>query len=187
MLILNTNQNKYTLHIVNDPDPINPREDCSFGTIYYVSSRYTLGDKKVSSDELESLMKDPSLIYLKVYAYIHSGIVLNTAGFSCSFDSGMSGIIAISKDEVRKSWNVSRISKGILAKVYEGLKSEVETYSKYLSGEAYGYEIHDNHGEVIDSCYGFFDREDCESEGKSALKFALGQQATINGYLISNS
>lgn len=169
MLLLNSKN--YSLKIVHDPDPINPREDSSFGTIYYTSSHYVLGDKRVSADELHSMMNDNSLVYLKVYAYIHSGIILNTSGFSCPFDSGMSGIIAISKNEIRNIWNVSRISKQLLAKVHQGLAAEVETYSKYLSGEAYGYQICDENGEVVDSCYSFFNREDAEAEGNSALKF----------------
>lgn len=162
-----------TLRIVDDNDPLSPRdEDCNFGTIYYSSSRYVLGDKNVSKDEIEALMNDKNVVHLKVYAYIHSGIVLSTGAFSCPFDSGMSGIIAISKDKIRESYGVTRISKKVMEKVIAALKAEVETYSKYLSGECYGYEIVDNSGEVVDSCYGFFDRDDCESEGNSALRFS---------------
>lgn len=161
----------YSLNIVPDIDPVSPRDDFNLGTIYYISSRYTLGDKCVSKDEIETIMADKEMIYLPVYAYIHSGIVMNTTGSACPWDSGISGIIAVSKDKVRKEFNTKRITKRIMDMVMSHLKGEVETYSKYLGGEVYGYEIVDNNGEIVDSCYGFYSEEDAQSEGNASLKF----------------
>lgn len=167
----------FTLEIVSDNDPVSPREWDNLGTIYYSSSRYTLGDKCVSKDEIEAIMADKDMIYLPVYAYIHSGIVMNTTGFSCPWDSGMSGIIAVSKDKVREFFKVKRITKAILDKVNSGLKGEVETYSQYLGGEVYCYLIKDDSGDIVDSCGGFYSEEDAQSEGNASLKFYQNKAA----------
>jgi len=167
----------YHLSIVLDSDPISPREDMNLGTIYYSSSRYHLGDKCVSKEEIETIMADKDMVYLPVYAYIHSGVVLNTTGFSCPWDSGQSGIIAVSKDTIRKEFGTKRITKKILDMVTSHLKGEIETYSQYLGGEVYGYEVRDESGEIVDSCYGFYSEEDAKSEGNSSLKFYQNKAA----------
>ena len=135
------------------------------------SSRYTLGDQCVSKDEIERIMADKEMVYLPVYAYIHGGTVLNTSGFSCPWDSGMSGIIAISKEAIRTEYRTKRITKKILDRVKSCLRGEVETYSKYLNGEVYGFEIRDESGEIVESCYGFYSEADAESEGKAVLDY----------------
>jgi hypothetical protein len=167
----------FTLEIVTDNDPVSPREGFNLGTIYYSSSRYTLGDQQVSKDEIEAMMADKEMIYLPVYAYIHSGIVMNTTGFSCPWDSGMSGIIAISKDKIRKAFNVKRITKDIMASVKSCLKGEVETYSQYLNGEVYCYLIKDDSGDIVDSCGGFYSEEEAQSEGNTSLKLYQNKAA----------
>jgi len=167
----------FTLEIVTDNDPVSPREWDNLGTIYYSSSRYTLGDKRVSKDEIEAMMADKEMIYLPVYAYIHSGIVMNTSGFSCPWDSGMSGIIAVSKDKVREFFKVKRITKAILDKVNSRLKGEVETYSQYLNGEVYCYLIKDDSGDIVDSCGGFYSEEEAQSEGNTSLKLYQNKAA----------
>lgn len=167
----------FTLNIVTDNCPESPRDGINLGTIYYSSSHYTLGDKCVSKDHINDLMNDKNVVYLPVFAYIHSGILLNTSGFSCPWDSGMSGIIAVTKNEIRTQFNVKRITKSILDKVLTCLKGEVETYSKYLNGEVYGYEILNEKNEVVDSCFGFYSEEDAQSEGESSLKFFQNKAA----------
>jgi len=161
----------YILEIVNDIDPINPREDMEFSTIYYSSSRYNLGDKRVSKDYIESIMEDKEIVYLPVYAYIHSGVMLNTSGFSCPWDSGMSGVIAVSKDKIRQEYNTKRITQKILDQVNNRLKAEVEEFSQYLNGEVYGFQVKDETGDIVESCYGFYSEEDAESEGKAVMDY----------------
>jgi hypothetical protein len=161
----------YSLEIVPDMDPINPRKDRDFSTIYYSSSRYNLGDNCVSKDEIESIIEDKEMVYLPVYAYIHSGVMLNTGGFSCPWDSGMSGVIAVSKDKIRQEYNTKRITQKILEQVTSRLKAEVEEFSKYLNGEVYGFQVKDESGDIVESCYGFYSEEDAEAEGKAALDY----------------
>lgn len=161
----------YTLEIVNDVDPFNPRDDREFSTIYYSSSRYRLGDERVSKEEIDRIIEDKDMVYLPVYAYIHSGVMLNTSGFSCPWDSGMSGVIAVSKDKIRQEYNTKRITKKILDQVTSRLKAEVEEFSQYLNGEVYGFQVKDETGDIVESCYGFYSEEDAESEGKAVLDY----------------
>ena len=158
------------LEIVMDNDPMSPRfTDCNLGTMLYASSRYNLGDKQVSWEEINKIEKDSDNIVVPVYAYIHSGIVLNTCGFSCPWDSGKCGIIYISKQQVREHFNVKRITAALKQKVIDMLKFEVAIFSNYLSGEVYGYQVIDD-DQVVDSCYGFYLKEDAEEAGNEALQ-----------------
>jgi hypothetical protein len=101
------------------------------------------------------------LIILPIYLYNHSGLTINTTGFSCHWDSGQVGWIYITKKQVRKEWNVKGISPKLKKKIEDILIGEVETYDQYLRGEVYGFRIKDEDGEEIDSCWGYFgDPED---------------------------
>lgn len=157
--------------IVQDFDPINPREHDCLGTILYISSRYCLGDKRVSSEELEEIMNSSENIVLPVYAYIHSGISLNTSGFSCSWDSGQSGCIYVSKTKAREYFGVKRITARVLNKIIEALKSEVDEFNKFINGEVYGYILRDDDGGEIDSCFGFIGEDVAKEEAEAALKY----------------
>lgn len=157
--------------ILVDDDPVHPRKDWdNLGTILYTSYRYLLGDERVDGDEIKSKMTDPSVIALPVYAYIHSGVMLNTGGFSCQWDSGQSGCIYISKEKVREEFKVKRISPKLHKRVEEILKSEVKLYSQYLEGDIYGYRIFDDQGEEVDSCWGLFGREYAEEAAQEAMQ-----------------
>lgn len=122
-------------YIMYDDCPENPRKFYeTLGTMLFTSFRYELGDKRVDSSVIESILADKNNIVLPVYAYIHSGIVLNTTGFSCRFDSGMCGIIYVTKDKVREVYGKKQISPKLRKMVLEALKAEVEIFSNYLAG-----------------------------------------------------
>lgn len=162
---------QYSVEIVNDDDPISPREWDNLGTILYGSSRYVLGDKQVSFQEMQEIEKDKNNIVLPVYAYIHSGIMLNTTGFSCPWDSGQSGIIYVSKQKVKDQLKVKRITASVRQKVLNILRAEVDIYSQYTSGEVYGYRILDENGDVVDSCYGFLSYKEAEEQGNESINY----------------
>jgi len=100
-------------------------------------------------DQVKELVAKPDIISLPLYLYDHSGITMNTTGFSCPWDSGQVGYIYVSKADARKE----RIPFGNIKPI---LESEVETYNQYLTGEVYGYEILNVVRACIDSCCGFF-------------------------------
>ena len=146
-----------TVEIHVDEDPGSPREWDNLGKILYLkSSRYILGDEGVEGEEIQALTERPDVIWLPVFAYIHGGIVLNTEGFHCPWDSGQSGIIYVTAEDVRKEYSCKRISKRIRHKAECVLRSEVEVYSSYVEGDVYGYVIKSEDGEPLDSCWGFY-------------------------------
>ena len=157
--------------IVRDDNAISPRENDNLGTIAYGSRRYILGDHFASSDELAAIINDRNNIALPVHAYIHSGVSLNTVGFSDPWDSGKSGYIYVSKDKVREWFGVKRISPKLYNRVLSVLTAEIEEYNLYLNGESYGYIIKDDDGNEIDSCWGFLGEDVAKEAAEEAVSF----------------
>lgn len=157
---------KYKLEIFQEEEPLDPREDENLGTMVCFHRRYDLGDKTElkSSDfssweELESYLykEEDALIAIPVFMYDHSGLSINTTGFSCPWDSGQVGYIYVSKEKVRKWCNCKRISEKLKELVKEILCSEVDLYNDYLSGNVYGFIVTDKKtNKRIDDCSGFY-------------------------------
>jgi len=103
-------------------------ENCEshLGTMLYTSYRYTLGDKRVEAREIAEIIKGDS-IWLPTFAYIHSGIIMNTVGFSCPWDSGQCGIIYATQERIEEEYGNSQIE--LVKSVFV---SEVEEFSKFL-------------------------------------------------------
>lgn len=154
----------YTIKIEIDNDPMNPRDDCNLGEILYTSSRYTLGDSRVEADTIQEITERNDVIYLPVYAYIHGSVMLSTSGFSDVWDSGQCGIIYCEMDAAKAEFP-SLDGTELIEVVKRCLEAEVEMYSKYLSGDMYGYIVESSFDE--DSCWGFYSREDALNEAKA--------------------
>jgi len=158
---------KYKLKIIQDQDIESPREWDNLGTMYCEHRRYNLGDEDaddIRNDEGE-FDKDVerNYIILPLYLYDHSGITMNTTGFSCPWDSGQVGYIYVSRADVRKEFGVKVISPKLYKRVVEILESEVATYDQYLTGDVYGFKLiaiedgeEDETGDEVDSCWGFY-------------------------------
>ena len=157
---------KYKLEIFDDLNPCSPREFDNLGTMVCFHRRYNLGDETElkSSDfssweELENYLykEEDALIAIPVFMYDHSGLWINTTGFSCPWDSGQVGYIYISKEKVRREYSCKRISKKLKKMIREMLCSEVDIYNDYLSGNVYGFTLTDKeNAEEIDSSCGFY-------------------------------
>ena len=157
---------RYKLEIFDDLDPTNPREFDNLGTMVCFHSRYILGDETnlKSSDfssweELESYLYkiEKALIVIPIFMYDHSGLSVNTTGFSCPWDSGQIGFIYASKERIRKEYSCKRISKNLKEQVRELLCSEVSLYNDYLSGNVYSFTLTDKEkDEELDSSSGFY-------------------------------
>ncbi len=157
--ILTEEYKTYTIKVVVDEDAENPRTEWdNFGHMICFHNRYNLGDKHNFDIEefKEFIEKNDKLLSLPLYLYDHSGITMNTSPFSCQWDSGQIGYIYVTYEDIKKEFSCKKITKKIRDKVIDILKSEVETYDKYLTGEVYGYQIIDNAGDVVDSCYGYY-------------------------------
>lgn len=171
-----------TARIFRDEHPENPREDLAgFGTMACFHRRYTLGDKahgiKAEDyrgwDEMEQaiLRRNPGALILPLYLYDHSGITMRTVPFSCPWDSGQVGFIFATREKVLRTWGAKRMTERIRNLALEALRSEVEEYDAYLTGDVYGYIVEDQDGEELDSCWGFIGLQVAEDSAASSLRF----------------
>ena len=176
---------KHTIELIQDEDASNPRDDENVGTMLYTSNRYTLGDKRVSAEEIEEIVNNPDNICLAVYAYIHSGTSLSTRSFigrahHAEWDSGQCGVIYCTKDKAVKEWGKKLFTKTVREKAEKYLSGEVEIYNQWINGEVLGYVVEGP--ECEDSCWGFYPDEKGNydyaiSEAKSAIDYERNQAA----------
>ncbi len=160
--------NTYKIKIYPDNDPQNPRKERdNLSHIVCFHKKYTLGDKQSkyisgnydnwSSMEKEIKNQENVLMILPLYLYDHSDITISLIPWGCHWDGGQVGFIYVTKGDVFREFKVKRITKKIRDKVSDILKSEVKIYNRYLTGDIYGYVIEDSSGNVIDSCWGYFE------------------------------
>ena len=91
-------------------------------------------------------------VILPLYLYDHSGITMNTCGFSCSWDSGQIGWIYADKEIIEQEYG--KVTPETLEKTRQVLEAEVEEYDYYLTNQCYGFQLFKENVEV-DSCWGF--------------------------------
>lgn len=241
-------QKPYTLFVVPDDDPINPREEQdNFGSMICFHRRYTLGDEhnyenaeeffqtlvqnNIPNKDVISYIKDGNVDGLKleynksehswelhtysdyfkkwfteytipaplkgnetdmseaileqmqwldlkalaekthcilpVYMYDHSGLTVNTTGFSCRWDSGLLGWIYASHDKVKEEFG--QVTPEAVQKAENLLVGEIKDYDYYLTGQCYGFKLYKKEEEV-DSCWGFMgDFRDVQSSIREHL------------------
>lgn len=130
----------YTIEIETDDYPDNPIHWSNLGTMICFHNRYNLGDYKEAKqyqdvgyfladiagvdydderfDDMDRkeflsgllLLAEEKNIILPLYLYDHSGITMNTTGFSCGWDSGQVGFIYVPKEKLPKEgWSQSWI------------------------------------------------------------------------------
>ena len=122
-------------------------------------------------DKWKLLERYANIVYLPLYLYDHSGITMNTGGFSCRWDSGQVGYIYTDKNTILKTVGAFKNEKGNYIKVneknwkkaaYKSMEDEVHTYDMYLTGEVYGLVVEelvdeeDDEWNETDSCWGFY-------------------------------
>ena len=173
------------LKIIQDSHPESPREWDNLGTMAYKHRNYSLGEEEIDDpiewleeklnlqpkhkytnerlEELEELFFS-EYIALPLYLYDHSGITMATTPFSCRWDSGKVGYIYVSKAKVREEYNWKVITAKRRETIERYLLGEVETFDQYIRGDIYGFEVVDENGEHVDSCWGFYG-QDWENNG----------------------
>jgi len=163
----------YRISIYQDDSDMSPREWDNLGHMVTFHGRYTLGDEQPNEspeewmEELNEMYGDKVEI-LPLYLYDHSGITMNTTGYSHLgmhgyFDSGQVGWIYITHDEIKKEYG--KVTTETITKARKVLESEVETYDDFISGNVYGVLVekqkhcdsceHDE-WDVIESVGGFY-------------------------------
>jgi hypothetical protein len=175
----------YEIELVQDEDAQNPRTEYdNLGKMVCFHKRYNLGDEHryCHSDfngwegiaekiEEDAKAEGGVAVMLPLYLYDHSGITIRCHNFSDidshGWDWGQVGYIYLTKKQVRSEWG--RCTKKNLEKAEKYIRSEVETYDQYLTGDVWGYQIKDADGEELDSCWGFFGEKYCEQSAKEVV------------------
>lgn len=158
-IILEQDYKGYTIKIIQDNNPINPRTDYdNFGKMVCFHNRYNLGDKHNFHDaeDFKEFIGKSDIIALPLFLYDHSGITIKTTPFNCQFDSSKIGYIYTTYEDIRKECGVTRITAKLREKVIRLLNAEVKAYDRYLTGEVYGYQILKGE-DIEDSCWGYID------------------------------
>jgi hypothetical protein len=180
--------NGKTVKIFVDSEPSNPRTEWdNLATFVCWHRRVNLGDDQIagcSASELREKVEsggEEILAILPLYLYQHSGMTISTTPFSCPWDSGQVGWAYVTKANAEKMGCIGSYkdqetgeTKEYNAEFFaEAIRGEVKTYDRYLTGEVYGYEVEDEKGDHLDSCWGFFDDIDyVRTEAKSAAEHA---------------
>lgn len=153
-----------SIKIYYDESPESPREWYNLGTIYsnhrdYDPDNHSIEELLNDAGELNAKDLNERYIWLPVYAYIHSGITVSTGHgypYNDRWDSGLFGIIAVTKERVRKEYGWKVITKARREKVEEYLRGEIKTLDQYFTGEVYGFAVENKDGETVDACSGYF-------------------------------
>ena len=156
--------NGIDFEIISDDFKESPRNWDNLGIMVIKTMMYCFGD----TNQMDNTVLRNS-VHLPIYLYNHSGISINTTGFSCKLDSGLVGIIYATPEKIKKEFGVKRISKKIKDRVEACLKREVETMDQYLTDDVWGYNI----PEFDDSCWGFYGKEYCYKEAKGMIDVHL--------------
>lgn len=88
--------------------------------------------------------------HFRIYSYEHGGMTVSATPFSCPWDSGLLGIVAVKKEEVKDT--------------KEAFKNYVKTLDQLLQGDIYTFIIEDEMGEYVDSCGGFYGHDESTLE-----------------------
>ncbi len=120
---------------------------------------------------IDAVLEREVPVFLDLYLYDHSGITMRTYPFNCRWDSGQVGYAYITKEAIRENWNLKRVSKEKIAHAERILKSEVQAYDDFLTGNVFGYITKDAEGEHLDSCWGFYGKEYMIEEVKSGIDY----------------
>lgn len=142
------------LKIIQDIPPCCPPWEGSGYHLYHWHNSYRLGEKIDCTDKegvLETHFEshDADWAYaFPVYLYDHSGTRFSMTPFSCRWDSGQVGWIIIDNGYVDDSIDE--------ANAEEYAKSEINVIDMYSRGDVYGFQVLDDEGEELDSCYGFY-------------------------------
>lgn len=113
----------------------------------------------------EELMErfEKTNIVMPLFLYDHSGITMNTTGYSCPWDSGQVGIIYASYATIRKEYgNAGNKNR---TKAMHLLGCEVKEYDDYLTGDVYGYVT-----DIGESCWGYYGLDECRKAAEEAVK-----------------
>ena len=196
-----------TIHIVQDPDPLNPRTDWDNPWEWYSNHRrYSFDRHDGKSLEIDDIYTDDSdeehdgeTIYeailrqnpdfldaQPIYLFDHSGLSVSLGSFNDPWDSGVGAIAVITRKKAEEYWpDLKGDDEKLKERAYKALESEVEDFDKYLRGDVYGYMIHSDDGDG-ESCFGFYDIKDALEEGAACVSVKDATSKILSGLDIIN-
>lgn len=156
-----------TVKIEQDEIPISPEEDADENAFlvsgvsdFYVKPPGWEG-RMDSFEPVRDAYIDTHFMF-PIEAYIHSGVVLYMSG-GCAvdrnWDVSQCGAIFISKEEWPDREKAESYARGML-----------KTWNQYLEGDVWGYNIEDEEGNDVDSCWGFYGLEHCVEQATEDAK-----------------
>ena len=116
----------------DDDNPVGYLNDWS---ICYTGNSHALGTLKVTPEEAETIRQRHlrgEIFLMPVFAYVHSGTMLRAAytnPFSCSWDSGQSGVVCIPRDKVAPGTTDAQLE--------ETAKTLVRQFADYINGDVH--------------------------------------------------
>lgn len=173
----------YKIHLHIDDYPMNPRDWDNMGKMYCWYRDYNLGDKhKEEIETVQDWIERNEVIALPLFLYDHSGITMNTTGFSCRWDSGQVGYIVADEKALIANYGTTQLTEKQIEDVRQALKAEVEKYDQYIRGEVYGYIVESESDDHEESCWGYYRKVDAIADAQSWINYTIkerGEQINI--------
>ena len=195
------NGNKAKAELVYDQHAATPREWDNLGTIliapsksHWIASPDDIVDTSIHLGnnpyehwdnirrEQLKLKKSEIAIGHVITKYEHGAISLSL-GYKSGWDYGVVGFVYVTKEQVRKCYGVTRITKSVIARAESCLQSELNMLTSWLNGECYGWQIKEytptddgldwEEVDTLDACWGYFDKEQALDDMKDMLSHCL--------------
>jgi DUF971 family protein len=110
------------------------------------------------------------LIYLTpIYAYSHGRTTFSLRPFSDRWDSGQVGWLFVTREAAEQNW--PKYGGWVLAKCAERqANQEFKVFEDWVDDGAYGWQVKDKDGEVVDSCWEYYEREAAIHDAEAAAR-----------------
>lgn len=186
----------YVIEISPDEDAQNPYKDWDqLSDTNFWLRNYNLdstGKGQMGFDGpqevVEAFQRGEIVFYAPIYAYIHGGITVSMGErgypFNCPWDSGLAGMVYVTKEKAKENWpfyggRTLWLACGRVAKV------EIETLDQYLTGDVWAYNITKKGWDPWDgeSCCGFYGYDYCLSEAKGVVDQLIEAQERLENDL----
>ena len=177
--------NGHTIKIYRDEDAESPREWDNLGIIYSNHRRWNPDGKGINDlirevggniyeDTIPFDLIAKTHYFLKVWMYDHSGQTIKVADhnpFNDPWDSGLAGVIAVSKEKAKKEYGYKRACKSLEKRVAICLTGEIKTFDQFMQGDVWGYTVEDENGNETDSCWGYYDIAEAVLEAQDIIDY----------------
>jgi len=169
------------LSFYKDDEPEDPRDYDNVGIIVCDDHADIDINKFKNLDEVEEYIRQDLGAIVILPLYLHDSSEVSIATEAQAWSSKIGFIYATEKSAncLEKEDGMSR--QEWLAEVKEWLIWEVNTYNAYLQGNAYGWKVEDEKGEIYGSERNYLiarkaDEDYLMQEGKDALKYYAGER-----------